>query len=383
VADESATNLIEKIGTLHISRRGVLAATAAATLAPHLGGRARARAQEPEVIYDGGVFDAGGETLRVGSWGGFWEDMERRLLLDQMQEEFNCTVQYDGSWPWFPKFVAGGPDNPPLDVTNWNLEELYKTARAGDFFVPIEELSANVPNSQDLWPFAYTTGLGITYVFAGYGYAYRNDLVDPPPTEFASFWEDRFADKRGTYIASNELFQTWFIMSSLVFGEDEYDIEAGLQAVQDAMPMKISDFTGNMQTLLERGEVEIAVLPDFETYAMIDRGVPAGWMYWEERKPILTQTKVVSRGSNETQKRLAYAYVNRCASKEFQEAVAEELYLRPTNKNVVVPEKLASKGVVNTEDAASELWIPDWNWYVDHDGQGDPNITERVNEIIG
>jgi putative spermidine/putrescine transport system substrate-binding protein len=172
-------------------------------------------------------------------------------------------------------------------------------------------------------------------------------------------------------------------MASLVFGEDEYDIEAGLQAVQDAMPMKISDFTGNMQTLLERGEVEIAVLPDFETYAMIDRGVPAGWMYWEERKPILTQTKVVSRGSNETQKRLAYAYVNRCASKEFQEAVAEQLYLRPTNKNVVIPEKLASKGVVNTEDAASELWIPDWNWYVDHDGQGDPNITERVNEIIG
>jgi putative spermidine/putrescine transport system substrate-binding protein len=383
VADESAANLIEKVRTLHISRRGVLAATAAATLAPRWGGYARARAQEPEVIYDGGVFDAGGETLRIGSWDGFWKDMEHRLILDQMKEEFNCTVEYDGSWPWFPKFVAGGPDNPPLDVTNWNLEELYKTARAGDFFVPIEELSANVPNSQDLWPFAYTTGLGITYVFAGYGYAYRKDLVDPPPTDFKSFWEDRFADKRGTYIASNELFQTWFIMSSLVFGKDEKDIEAGLQAVQDAMPMKISDFTGNMQTLLERGEVEIAVLPDFETYAMIDRGVPADWMYWEERKPILTQTKVVSRGSNETRKRLAYAYVNRCASKEFQEAVAEELYLRPTNKNVVIPEKLASKGVVNTEDAASELWIPDWNWYVDHDGQGDPNITERVNEIIG
>jgi putative spermidine/putrescine transport system substrate-binding protein len=382
MSDRIDSELIEKIRTLHISRRGLVTSAAAATLAARVGGAAHAQ-EEPAVIYDGGVFDAGGETLRVGSWDGFWQDMERRLILDQMEEEFNCTVAYDGAWPWFPKFVAGGVDNPPLDVTNWNLEELYKTARAGDFFVPIEELSANVPNSADLWPFAYTTGLGITYVYAGYGYAYRTDLVDPPPTEFASFWEDRFADKRGTYIASNELFQTWFIMSSLVFGEDEYDIEAGLQAVQDALPMKISDFTGNMQTLLERGEVEIAVLPDFEVYAQIDRGVPAGWMYWEERRPILTQTKVVSRGSNEMQKRLAYAYVNRCASQEFQEAVAEELYLRPTNKNVVIPENLASKGVENTEDAAADLWIPDWNWYVDHDGQGDPNITERVNEIIG
>ncbi|MGH2614242.1 MAG: ABC transporter substrate-binding protein [Thermomicrobiales bacterium] len=369
-----------------VTRRQILqAAASGAAYAALVTGPSRvARAQEePQVIYDGGVFDAGGETLRVGSWGGFWEDMERRLILDQMQDEFNCQVSYDGAWPWFPKFVAGGEDNPPLDVTNWNLEELYKTTRAGNFFVPIEELSANVPNSQDLWPFAYTTGLGITYLFSGYGYGYRSDLVDPAPTEYTAFWEDRFADKRGTYIASNELFQTWFVMASLVFGEDEYDIEAGLQAVQDAMPMKISDFTGNMQTLLERGEVELCVQTDFEVYAQIDKGIPAGWMYWTERNPILTQTKVVSRGSNETQKRLAYAYVNRCASKEFQEAVATELYLRPTNKTVVVPENLASKGVENTEDAATQLWIPDWNWYVDHDGRGDPDITERVNEIIG
>ena len=372
--------LIEKIRTIHLSRRGFMAAAAATAVGARSGQAALAQ-DAPEVIYDGGVFDAGGETLRIGSWGGFWQDMERRLILDQMQEEFNCQIAYDDAWPWFPKFVAGGVDNPPLDVTNWNLEELYKTTRAGDFFVPIEELSANVPNSADLWDFAYTTGLGITYLFSGYGYGYRTEAGEAP-TEFASFWEERYADKRGTYIASNELFQTWFIMASLVFGEDEYDIEAGVQAVRDAMPMKISDFTGNMQTLLERGEVDICVQTDFEVFAQIDKGIPVGWMYWEEKNPILTQTKVVSRGSNETQKKLAYAYVNRCASKEFQEAVAAELYLRPTNKNVVIPENLASKGVENTEDAATKLWIPDWNWYVDHDGQGDPNITELVNEII-
>jgi putative spermidine/putrescine transport system substrate-binding protein len=137
--------------------------------------------------------------------------------------------------------------------------------------------------------------------------------------------------------------------------------------------------------LLERGEVEICVQTDFEVFAQQDKGIAAGWMYWleKDRTPILTQTKVVSKGSNETQKKLAYAYVNRCASKEFQEVVAEKLYLRPTNKNVVIPENLAAKNVVNTEEAASQLWIPDWNWYVDHDGRGDPDITESVNEIFG
>jgi putative spermidine/putrescine transport system substrate-binding protein len=386
MAPATGRDSLDVLRRKELTRRQIMRAAAGRAMAAALvtGPSKVARAQStPQAIYDGGVFDAGGETLRVGSWDGFWKDMEHRLILDQMQKDFNCKVTYDGAWPWFPKFVAGGPDNPPLDVTNWNLEELYKTTRAGDFFVPVEEVAANVPNSKDLWPFAYTTGLGITYLFSQYGYGYRSDLVDPAPTKFADFWEDRFADKRGTYIASNELFQTWFIMASLVFGKDEKDIDAGLKAVQDAMPMKISDFTGNMQTLLERGEVVLCVQTDFEVYSQIDKGVKAGWMYWTEKHPILTQTKVVSKGSNETQKRLAYAYINRCASKEFQGEVAKELYLRPTNKNVVIPDNLASKGVENTEDAATQLWIPDWNWYVDHDGRGDPDITESYNEIIG
>ena len=36
--------------------------------------------------------------------------------------------------------------------------------------------------------------------------------------------------------------------------------------MRDAMPAKISDFTGNMQTLVERGEVQIGVQWEGECY---------------------------------------------------------------------------------------------------------------------
>src|SRR5437879_3467465 len=114
-----------------------------------------------DVHWDGQVFDSGGAVLNLGDWPGFWQDMQHQNLIDQFQQDFNCTIQYDSSWPWFPKFAAGGPQNPPLDVTNWNLPELFKTARAGDYFVPIDELKSNVPNSPDLWPFAFQNGHGI------------------------------------------------------------------------------------------------------------------------------------------------------------------------------------------------------------------------------
>ena len=374
-------DLIEKIRSVQISRRGLVASAAAAALAARQGREARAQ-DSPAVIYEGETFDSGGATLRVGSWGGFWEEMERKHLLDQLQTDFNCTVQYDNAWPWFAKFVAGGVANPPLDVANWNLPDLVKTARAGEaqggFFVPIEELQANVPNSVDLWPFATQFGYGITYLFSEIGYGYRTDTGDAP-ANFESFWEDRYADKRGTYITSNTLQMIFFIVANAVYGSGDEDLEAGYEAMRQAMPMKISDFTGNMQTLLERGEVDICVQHDGEVYAQVDRDIPVDFLYWEERKPILTQTKTVSQGSSEVQKRLGYAYINRASSPEFQETCAQEVYLRPTNKNAVIPENLASKGVTNDAAAMEGLWNPDWNWYADNE----QDIVENVNEIFG
>src|SRR4051812_20264493 len=169
MSNHNTTDLIDKIRTVQISRRGLVASAAAAALAARQGLDALAQ-DSPKVIYSGETFDSGGATLRVASWGGFWEEMERKYLLNQLEKDFNCKIQYDSAWPWFPKFVAGGVKNPPYDVTNWNLPELFKTAKAGakdgGFFVPIEELKANVPNSANLWDFAYGFGHGITYLFS-------------------------------------------------------------------------------------------------------------------------------------------------------------------------------------------------------------------------
>ncbi len=331
-----------------------------------------------DVQYTGEVFDAGGAVLRLAEWGGFWEELQRDLLLNDFEKDFNCRIEYDSSWPWFPKFVAGGPQNPAYDATNWNLPEMFKTASAGDYFMSQDEIKANVPNSGDIWPFAFDNGVGVTWAFGQYCYAYRTDLVDPPPTQFADFWQDRFAGQRATYITSNTLFMAFFMMANHVFGGDQHDMEAGFDAMRRAMPMKISDFTGNMQTLIERGEVTIGVQVDGEVYMQMDRGVAAAPMIWTERKPILTQTQTIARYSDPMQKRLAFALLDRRLSPEFMAKFDEVFYLRPTNRNVVVPENLASKGVENTENAIEGLWIPDWNWWLENEDE----IVETVNEIF-
>jgi putative spermidine/putrescine transport system substrate-binding protein len=331
-----------------------------------------------DVTYDGEVFDAGGAVLNIAEWGGFWEENVRELLLNDFEREFNCRIAYDTSWPWFPKFVAGGAENPPVAITNWNLPEMFKTARAGDFFMPQDEVVANVPNAAGVWPFALANGVGITWAFGRYCYAYRSDVVDPAPTDFKSFWEDRFAGKRATYITSNTLFMAFFMMASKVFGGDETAMDAGIQAMRDAMPMKISDFTGNMQTLLARGEIDIGVQVDGEVYMQMDQGVAVAPMLWEEVKPILTQTKTISRYAEPMEKRLALALLNRTLDPAFITRFDEVFWLRPTHRDAVVPDNLANAGVVNSADAIEGLMIPNWDFWLENE----IDIVETVNEIF-
>ena len=49
------------------------------------------------------------------------------------------------------------------------------------------------------------------------------------------------------------------------------------------------------------------------------------------------------------------------------------------NKNAVIPENLASKGVTNDAAGVEGLWNPDWDWYLEHE----QDIVETVNTIFG
>ena len=330
-----------------------------------------------DVVWDGQPFDAGGATLSLNEWGGFWEEAMRKNLIDEFEKTYNCKVAYDSAFPWFPKYVAGGPKDPPFNVGNWNLNEIIKLSRIGDFFMTVEEMQSNIPNAADVWDFAFGSGLGITWGFGQYAFVYRTDLVDPAPTMFKDFWNEGLADKRATYITSNGLQQVFFMTSSAMWGKDQYDMEAGFDAMRRAMPMKISDFTGNMQTLVERGEVEMGVQWEGEIFLQMDKDIPVAPLPWE-MKPILTQTQTVSRYSEPVEKKLALAYVNEKLNPDFQTRMADIFYVRPSNKNAVLPERLTSKGVKNTADALDGLWIPDWNWYLDNED----DIVETVNEIF-
>lgn len=371
----------EKSGTglkSPVSRRTVLKGLAAVGGAATLNMFYINHAFSKDVTYDGGVFDAKGATLNIGEWGGGWKAFVSKALTDPFEKDFNCKINWDSSFPWFPKFVINGPRHPVFDITNWNLPNLTKTKQAGDYFLDVAEVKANVPNTRNCWDFAFASKAGVTWCFNPYVYAYRTDKAHPAPDSFKSFWAPRYANRRGTYITTNGLFQGWFMATAKEFGKNQYDMDAAFKAIKNAMPMKISQFTFNMLSLLEQGNVYIAVHDQGEALSLKEKGEPVDVYEWANHL-ILTQTKTISRYSHPVQKKLAFALLNRTLEPSFLEAFGNAFMWRPTNREAKYPKQLRATGVRNTADAAAKFWVPDWDFFVKHES----DITYRANKIFG
>ncbi len=326
--------------------------------------------------YAGEVFDSGGAVLNIGIWGSVWSDFERENLLNQFETDFNCTVQIDSGPQWYPKLVAAGVDDPGFDLLNQNLPEASQAQAAG-FYVPVDEVKANVPNAADLWDFSFD-GTGIIRAWSGLGLGYRTDLVDPAPKSWADFWDDRFdGNVRGILTPLNNTFTgSLFMMASRIFGSGYDDTEAGLQAMRDLVPVKLADLSPTLDNWLAEGEVIIANMFDGEAFGAAANGVPASWIGPEEGIPLLAQNVSILKGSK--QKRLAYALLNRMCSPEYQEKLSGFFFMRPTNKKTNMPQGLLDVGIRNNEEDVSQVWVPDWTWWNEVEGP----LSEEFDKIM-
>jgi len=360
-----------------IRRRSVLRGVAG--LGTALALPALVRAQSASAPYEGQVFDAGGETLRLAMWGGTFEQALRANVIVDFERQFNCRVQYDSAFPWFPKLVAAGPARSPYDLINMNVVDLMKTQRAGDFFVPLADLKANVPNSRDLWDFASFSGIGLTWVFTELGYAYRRDALGggEEPKDFRDYWAPRFNGRRANFITTNNIFVNHFLLACAVYGSGPTDLKAGYEAYRRIKGMRISNFSSAMTQLLNQGEAGIGVHHDGEVLAAMAGGAQLGFARWPGYAPILDQNLAVARGTSPVRQRLAYAFVNKLVSPELQRRMGELLYVQGTNRKTIFPDNLAKVGVINSPQAATGRWVAPWKFWLEKESE----VVETVNQI--
>jgi len=308
---------------------------------------------------------AQGKTLIVPTLGGVWEQFWRSTIIPAFEKESGATVTLDvGNGRVFgANLRAAGADKPPYSVIMTN-EVFAASLRKEGYF---EKLDLNkVPNYADLYPIAKVgDGYAATGALSPIGIGYRTDLVQTPPKAWKDLWNNpEFQGRIGLYNYANSAGKMELLLASKLFGKDQYDADAGFDALAKLGRVVQVDF--NLSTALAAGEIAIAPFDFGEITRLKKQGLPVECVIPEEGMMMFDQNICIT--ANGPEKELAYQYLNFLISPEIQDLMMRQFYTSPTNSKVVVPDDI--KGDIPVSGAAMDK-ILTWDWNFVNEKQGE------------
>jgi putative spermidine/putrescine transport system substrate-binding protein len=337
-------------------RTFIRAATAAALAAPAI-----ARAQTA--------------TLKTTAWGGKWGEVVKAQVIPAFEKEFKCKVETDAAFPYFPKLQASPKNAPFYDVLHTNTSEQWQAAVEG--LVEARLDAKKVPNLADVYPYAVSDKIvGVSGFTSAVGFGYRTDKGLTPPASWKDLADPKLAGQRGSYLVPvNSIGQMHLMMLGKVHGNGLEDLDAAYKALEALKPIKMFDFTGQMEKALLSGEVIIGVLHDSGVFRYDGQNQPIEFAAPKEGVLALEQVWTVTPGS--PVKELAYAYVDFMLRPEIQKPLAEAVWYSPSNRKVKLEPKYDAR-LYNTEAKVAQLIQVDWKWYNERKDDIDARVTRLL-----
>ena len=342
-----------------ISRRKALQAGAGLAAATALGA--------PSILH------AETATLKITTWGGKWGDIMKATVLPAFEKEFKCTVSADQAFPFLPKLQTSSKTDPLYDVLHTNSNEQWD-AVVRDLVLP-KITAKEVPNVADVYPYAVSDKIvGVSIFTSAIGLGYRTDKGLTKPTSWKDLADPKLAGARGGYlIPVNSLGQAHLMMLGKIYGKGLTDLDAAYKALEQLKPIKLVDFTGQMEKMLLSGEVSEGVIHDSGVYRYEGQNQAVDFASPSEGVLSLEQVLNVTPGSKV--KELAFGYIDYMLRPDMQKLLAEAVWYSPANKKVKLDAKYDEK-LLTTEAKVATLIQPDWKWYNERKDDIDARVTK-------
>jgi len=321
------------------------------------------------------ILHAQTSTLKITTWGGKWGDIMKATVLPAFEKEFKCTVSADQAFPFLPKLQASPRNDPLYDVFHTNSNEQWSAL--GEGLVMDKITVKEVPNVADVYPYAVSDKIvGVSIFTSAIGLGYRTDKGLTPPKSWKDLADPKLAGVRGGYIIPvNSLGQAHLMMLGKVYGKGLTDLDAAYKALEALKPIKLVDFTGQMEKMLLSGEVSEGVIHDSGVYRYDGQNQPVDFASPSEGVLALEQVLNVTPGSKV--KPLAFGYVDYMLRPDVQKLLAEAVWYSPANTKVKLDAKYDAK-LLTTPAKVATLIQPDWKWY----NARKEDIDARVTKIL-
>jgi putative spermidine/putrescine transport system substrate-binding protein len=321
------------------------------------------------------ILHAQTKTLKITTWGGKWGTVMKDTVLPAFEKEFKCTVSADQAFPFVPKLQASPRNDPIYDVLHTNSNEQWSSLAEG--LVMPKITAKEVPNVADVYPYAVSDKIvGVTIFTSAIGLGFRTDKGLAKPTSWKDLADPKLAGVRGGYlIPVNSLGQAHFMMLGKVYGKGLTDLDAAYKALEALKPIKLVDFTGQMEKMLLSGEVSMGVIHDSGIYRYAGQNQPIDFASPSEGVLALEQVLNVTPGSKV--KELAFGYIDYMLRPDVQKLLAEAVWYSPANKKVKLAAEYDAK-LLTTPAKVATLIQPDWKWY----NARKEDIDARVTKIL-
>lgn len=322
------------------------------------------------------ILHAQTKTLKITTWGGKWGDIMKSTVLPAFEKEFKCTVQADQAFPFVPKLQASPRNDPIYDVLHTNSNEQWNSLTEG--LVMPKITVKEVPNVADVYPYAVSDKIvGVTIFTSAIGLGFRTDKGLTKPTSWKDFADPKLAGQRGGYlIPVNSLGQAHLMMLGKIYGKGFTDLDAAYKALEALKPIKLVDFTGQMEKMLLSAEVSMGIIHDSGVYRYEGANAqPVDFASPSEGVLALEQVLNVTPGSKV--KELAFAYIDYMLRPDVQKLLGEAVWYSPANRKVKLDAKHDEK-LLTTEAKVATLIQLDWKWY----NAQKEDIDARVTKIL-
>ena len=303
------------------------------------------------------ILHAQTKTLKITTWGGKWGDIMKSTVLPAFEKEFKCTVQADQAFPFVPKLQASPRNDPIYDVLHTNSNEQWNSLTEG--LVMPKITVKEVPNVADVYPYAVSDKIvGVTIFTSAIGLGFRTDKGLTKPTSWKDFADPKLAGQRGGYlIPVNSLGQAHLMMLGKIYGKGFTDLDAAYKALEALKPIKLVDFTGQMEKMLLSAEVSMGIIHDSGVYRYEGANAqPVDFASPTEGVLALEQVLNVTPGSKV--KELAFGYIDYMLRPDVQKLLGEAVWYSPANRKVKLDAKHDEKQVASTTSASKRCSKP-------------------------
>ena len=331
------------------TRRGVLAAGAAALAAPNFFVR-NAWAE--------------GKSIQIGIWGGTQGEFIRKSVLPAFEKEFDCKVNaQQGSTLGQIALLRASKDAPKFTVMF--VDDLgVEIAKREGLIDPLPK--DRMPNLSRVFPrFIYNDGYGVALAISSAGLFY-NPKATKPLESYADLWDPRFAGKVslvGTKTTPSvfTVIAAAAVATGKPYKEAQYLADAAWPKLAELKPniLKLYD-TDDAPLLVAQGEGAIGG-PEYSKYvypyklkgASIDMCFPKEGAFAGVNCQILVK--------NAPNQDLGAEFMNRMLSPEVQQGLAEAAIASPSISGLSFKSPVADLiAYPDSKMDALGLFSPDW-----------------------